>query len=166
MATKFTISQLRPKDADYVILDTDLVFTTIGTSTYDLSSVRISNKEWGNYLTSTYSINNKFVLQGVLGVSANGGDVADGAAIPLTNHASLFVTGGAETSTLAAGSEGQIKVLALKTDGGNMVTTVTNAGWKTSGTGTVTFDTIGDSCTLQYIDSKWFCIGNNGAAFA
>lgn len=166
MATRFTISQLRPKDSSYELLDTDLVVTSVGTATYDLSSIRISNKEWGNYLTSTYSINNNFMLQGVFGVSANGGDVASGAAIPLTKHASLFVTAAAETSTLAAGSEGQIKVLVLKTDGGDMVTTVTNAGWKSSGTGTITFDTIGDSCTLQYIDSKWYCIGNNGAAFA
>jgi hypothetical protein len=29
--------------------------------------------------------------------------------------------------------------------------------------GTITF---GDRCTLQYINSKWFCIGQNGVAFA
>jgi hypothetical protein len=51
-------------------------------------------------------------------------------------------------------------------DLGDMVITVTNAGWKTSGTGTITFDTIGDACTLQYINAKWFCIGNNGCVFA
>ena len=50
--------------------------------------------------------------------------------------------------------------------GGNMVLTVTNAGWKSSGTGTITFANIGDACTLQYISSKWFCIGTNGVAFA
>ncbi len=165
MSTRFTISQLR-STGTYSLLDTDLIFASIGTATYDLSSARISAKEYGDYVTSTYSINNTFTLQGVLGVSANGGDVATGAAVPLNKHASLFVTGAAETSTLAAGAEGQIKVLVLKTDGGDMVTTVTNAGWKSSGTGTITFDTIGDSCTLQYIDSKWYCIGNNGAAFA
>ena len=104
-------------------------------------------------------------LSSELTINDNGGDVAHEAAIPLTVHASLFVTGGAETSTLAAGAEGQIKVLALKTDGGNMVTTVTNAGWKGSGTGTITFDDIGDSVVLQYIGSKWYCIGNNGGAF-
>ena len=51
-------------------------------------------------------------------------------------------------------------------DGGDMVITVTNAGWKTSGTGTMTFNAIGDACTLQYISDKWFCIGNNSVAFA
>lgn len=93
-------------------------------------------------------------------------DLADAAAASLALTASYFSTGGAETATLAGGAEGQIKVFAMLADGGDMVITVTNAGWKSSGTGTVTFDTIGDSCTLQYINSKWFVIGNNGCTFA
>jgi hypothetical protein len=47
---------------------------------------------------------------------------------------------------------------------GNMVITVTNPGW--AGSGTMTFSNTGDACTLQYIASKWFCVGNNGAVFA
>jgi hypothetical protein len=93
-------------------------------------------------------------------------DLANGAAANLALTTSYFSTGAAETATLAAGVAGQIKTLAMYADGGDMVITVTNAGWKTSGTGTITFDTIGDACTLQYINSKWFCIGNNGCAFA
>jgi hypothetical protein len=67
---------------------------------------------------------------------------------------------------LAAGTNGQIKTFAMYGDGGDMVITVTNAGWKSSGTGTVTFSAIGQACTLQYINSKWFCVGNNGTVFA
>jgi hypothetical protein len=93
-------------------------------------------------------------------------DLGPGSGASLTRTVSYFSTAGAETATLAAGTQGQIKVLAMYATGGNMVITVTNAGWKTSGTGTVTFDTIGDACTLQYINGKWFCIGNNGAVFA
>jgi hypothetical protein len=95
-------------------------------------------------------------------------DVANAAAVNLTKATSYFATGASgETATLAAGTDGQIKVLAMSADGGgDMVVTVSNAGWKTSGTGTVTFDTIGQACTLQYFNSKWYCIGNNGAAFA
>jgi len=93
-------------------------------------------------------------------------DLADAGAASLTKTASYFTTAAAETSTLAAGVEGQVKVLAMYGDGGDMVTTVTNAGWKASGTGTITFDTIGDAVTLMYINSKWFVIGNNGATFA
>jgi hypothetical protein len=84
---------------------------------------------------------------------------------------SYFSTVAATTATLAAGVNGQVKVFAMYADIDdssldNMVITVTNAGWKTSGTGTITFNTIGDACTLQYINSKWFCIGNNGCVFA
>ena len=93
-------------------------------------------------------------------------DLAASAAVSLTKPTSYFSTAAAETATLAAGTEGQVKVLAMYADSGDMVITVTNAGWKTSGTGTVTFSAIGQACTLQYINSKWFCIGNNGAAFA
>jgi hypothetical protein len=93
-------------------------------------------------------------------------DLAASGAASLTLTSSYFTTAAAETSTLAAGVEGQVKVLAMVGDSGDMVTTVTNAGWKASGTGTITFDTIGDAVTLMYINSKWFCIGNNGGTFA
>lgn len=88
-------------------------------------------------------------------------------AINLTTTATYFATsGGAATATLAAGYNGQIKTIMMAADGGDMVVTVTNAGWKSSGTGTITFNDIGDGVTLQYINSKWYCIGNNGTAFA
>ena len=93
-------------------------------------------------------------------------DLAPSTAASLTQTTSYFSTASAETATLAAGVAGQVKVLAMFADSGDMVITVTNAGWKTSGTGTITFDTIGDACTLMYINNKWFCIGNNGATFA
>lgn len=99
-------------------------------------------------------------------LNATSEDVAASAAVKLSVSDSYFSTAAAETATLAAGVNGQVKVLAMYADGGDMVITVTNAGWKTSGTGTITFDTIGDACTLKYINNKWFCIGNNGCTFA
>ena len=96
----------------------------------------------------------------------NSEDLADAGAASLTLATSYFTTAAAETATLAAGTEGQVKTFAMVGDSGDMVITVTNAGWKASGTGTITFATIGDACTLQYIASKWFCTGNNGATFA
>lgn len=113
----------------------------------------------GTVTTSNVIANGRAVLNG-------SEDLADGAAANLAITASYFTTSTAETATLAAGTEGQIKTFMMKADGGDMVITVTNAGWKTSGTGTITFDTIGAACILQYISSKWFCIGNNGAVFA
>ena len=89
-----------------------------------------------------------------------------GSSVNLAVTASYFSTSGASTATLGAGTTGQIKTFMMLADGGDMVITVTNAGWQSSGTGTITFDNIGDGCTLQYITSKWFCVGNNGAIFA
>ena len=80
--------------------------------------------------------------------------------------AAFATSGGAATATLAAGYNGQIKTIMMAADAGDMVVTVTNAGWKSSGTGSITFNDIGDAVTLQYINSKWYCIGNNGTVFA
>jgi len=91
-------------------------------------------------------------------------DLASGAAASLGTSTSYFSTAGAETATLAAGVNGQIKTFAMFADSGNMVITVANPGW--GGGGTITFNDQGDGCTLQYINSKWFCIGNNGCVFA
>ena len=97
---------------------------------------------------------------------ASSEDLAPSAAASLATTASYFSTAAAETATLAAGTNGQIKTFMMAADSGDMVITVTNAGWKTSGTGTITFNDIGDGCTLQYVNNKWYCVGNNGCAFA
>jgi len=93
-------------------------------------------------------------------------NLTDTAASNLSLTTSYFSTVTATTATLAAGVNGQIKTFAMFAESGDMVITVTNAGWKSSGTGTMTFNAIGESCILQYINGKWFCIGNNGVAFA
>jgi len=93
-------------------------------------------------------------------------DLADSGAASTTLTTSYFSTAASETATLAAGVDGQVKVFAMVADSGDMVITVTNAGWKASGTGTITFNDIGDACNLLYTNSKWFCIGNNGCTFA
>lgn len=91
-------------------------------------------------------------------------DLADAAAVNLTITTSLISTTGASTATMADGVEGQIKILAMEVDGGNMVITTTNAAW--GGAGTITFNDVGDACTMQYIGGKWYCVGNNGCVFA
>lgn len=95
-------------------------------------------------------------------------ELADAGAASLEVTNSYFATGGVgETSTLAAGTDGQIKTLMMSADGGgDMVVTIANAGWKVVGTGTITFDEIGDAVTLLYVNAKWYCIGNNGCTFA
>jgi len=118
--------------------------TTAGTLTVDLpSNVQVSGS---------------LILSG----SEN---LGSGNAASLGVTASYFSTVGSSTATLAAGTPGLIKTFMMLADGGDMIITVTNAGWKSSGTGTITFGDIGDGCTLQYINSKWFCIGQNGVTF-
>ena len=92
-------------------------------------------------------------------------NLVSGNAANLSVTASYFTTSTASTATLAAGSTGQIKTFMMVANGGAMVITVTNAGWKSSGTGTITVNSVGAGCTLQYINSKWYCIGNNGVTF-
>jgi hypothetical protein len=91
-------------------------------------------------------------------------DLGDTAAASLALTTSYFSTVTNTTATLAAGVNGQIKTFVMYEQSGNMVITVTNAGW--GGSGTITFNATGQGCILQYINSKWFCIGNNGATFA
>ena len=124
-------------------------------------------------VTGNATAGNVYANAGIVGanvVSANNErwssseDLASGAAANLSVIASYFTTTAAETATLAAGTNGQIKTFMMVADGGDMVITVTNPGW--GGAGTITFSAIGQGCTLQYINSKWFCIGNNGVSFA
>jgi hypothetical protein len=99
--------------------------------------------------------------------NASGEVLNDTAAANLSVTASHFSTVALSSATLGAGAAGQVKTFIMtgKSGGGsNMVITVTNAGW--GGAGTITFDAVGDACTLQYVNNAWFCVGNNGAAFA
>jgi hypothetical protein len=92
--------------------------------------------------------------------------LASAGAASLATTTSFFTSGG--TATLADGVEGQIKVFT-QTAAASMVITVADAGWNAAvpGTsGTITLSTRGSGCTLQYTNSVWYCIGNNGAAFA
>lgn len=95
-------------------------------------------------------------------LSFNGSeDVAPSGDVDLSTAVSYFSTSGSETCTLADGVEGQIKTLVMKNASGSMQVSVSNAGWKTSGSGTITLNGTGDSCILQYIQGKWYVIGNN-----
>jgi hypothetical protein len=137
-----------------------ITFAATGTYVFDFST-----SDGGTTVTVNDVTRANNVLTNPLFLTI-GEDLAASGAASLVKTTSYFTTSAAETATLAAGSDGQIKVFAMVADGGDMVITVTNAGWKASGTGTITFDTIGDACTLMYTSSKWFCIGNNGVTFA
>ena len=136
--------------------------TSVGLSS---SSLTVTNSPITTTGTMNVEIPANVAVTGRLLLSGSE-NLANGDAANLNVTASYFTTTGPSTATLAAGTAGLIKTFMMVSDGGDMVITVTNAGWKSTGTGTITFGDIGDGCTLQYINSKWFCIGQNGVAFA
>lgn len=92
-------------------------------------------------------------------------NLSAGGATSLATTASYFAPVSSQTSTLADGAEGQMKTYMMTSyTGYNMVVTVASPGW--GGAGTITFGATGRGCTLQFIQGKWYCVGNNAAVFA
>ena len=139
----------------------DITFASTGTYTFQFST---SN---GGTTVTVDEVNKP-----LLAFNASSELIASAGAASLDLTAGYFDTAG--TATLAAGVGGQIKTFMQTASVSAMVLTVSNAGWKASGTGTITFPstTIGTGCSLQYIGGngpsggKWYCIGNNGCTFA
>ena len=88
-------------------------------------------------------------------------------AVSVTHAITTMATGAASAYTLANGIVGQTKYIILITDGGDAVITVASPGMPGSDT-TLTFDTVGDACTLLFLNttSGWTVVGNNGVAVA
>ena len=89
---------------------------------------------------------------------------AGATALSLLTALSLFdSTAGAQTGTLADGTEGQLKTLKMTVDGGtDMVLTPANL----HDGATLTFADVNDSMVLQFIGGTWLVISNNGVVIA
>ena len=74
--------------------------------------------------------------------------------ISLTETVTQLITTGTQNFSLANGTEGQIKIITLKTDGGNA--TVTPASFL-NGT-SITFDDVGDTMTMLYQSTGWIVL--------
>lgn len=81
--------------------------------------------------------------------------LTDAGAVTLTESTTFLVTTGAAAITLADGVENQEKFIVMKTDGGDATLTPTNFS---NGT-TITFDDVGDSAHLIFMDGSWSWIG-------
>ena len=84
-------------------------------------------------------------------------------AVNLTTPVTTLASTGAYAATLAAGSVGQIKIITMITDGGDV--TLTPAAFAGSNT-TITFNDVGDTVMLMYVNSAWVVLGNNGCTLA
>lgn len=76
-------------------------------------------------------------------------------AVDVTSSTTLLITDDANALTFADGSEGQEKFIVMKTDGG--VGTLTPTNLKNGST--LTFDDVGDSAHLVFIDGAWVFMG-------
>ena len=83
-------------------------------------------------------------------------------AVSLASYATLLVTTGANALTLAAGTNGQKKLIKMKTDGGDGTLTPSAL----QGGTTLTFNDAGDFVELVFLDGKWNIIVNSGATLA
>ena len=89
------------------------------------------------------------------------------AAVNLTTQVTTIANTGTAntTTTLAAGTNGQKKVISFITDGGfDAVITVTNPAW--GGAGTITMNDALDNIELRYLNSVWQVFINNGCTLA
>lgn len=87
---------------------------------------------------------------------------ATSGALSLGTEVTLIETTAASTSTLADGEEGQVKIIKMVGDTGDMVLTPANFF---DGT-TITFDDINDVVVLKFISGSWMLISNVGAIIA
>lgn len=107
---------------------------------------------------------NLAITAGFLRLSGSPQSVSgSGSLVVNTSTAVTYVTTtGAATLTLANGSQGQIKTIVMIVDGGDAVLSPTS----TLGYSNITFNSVGDSVTLQYLNNAWVVIGSNGVIIA
>lgn len=101
-------------------------------------------------------------INGLIRIKGTPQTLTGAGAVNLTTSTTLLVTTGANALTLAAGADGQIKIITMKTDGGDGTLTPTGLRGGT----TITFSAVGQSATLLYKDSAWLPIALVGAVLA
>ena len=89
-------------------------------------------------------------IHGVQNLSGSGSTEV----INLTDTVTCLTTTGAQNFSLADGTEGQIKIITLKSDGGDA--TVTPATFVNGST--ITFDSVNDTMTLLYQSTGWIVL--------
>lgn len=95
--------------------------------------------------------------------SSNPQTLSGAGAVGLTSLVTKVVTTGANALTLADGTDGQLKIIVMKTDGGDGTLTPTTK----TGFSTITFNDIGDSCILLFTTTTgWTIVGQNGCTVA
>jgi len=98
----------------------------------------------------------------VQGNSATATTITGAGAVDLTSAITWVVTTGVNALTLAAGTEGQIKFIVMKTDGGDAtLTPISPANYST-----IEFNDVGDSVQLLFTNAAWHIVGSYGVTVA
>jgi len=154
-------------------MNIDLATTGVSSGTYTNPVITVDN--YGRITsavngTVTGTVTSVGITAGP-GIQVNGGPVTTNGNITVTNTGvtrinpgpGILVSSGNGSVTISAASLG-IKTFMRVGGTGTMTITVTNAAW--GGAGGMSFTSNGAGCILQYIASKWVCIGNNGVVFS
>ena len=135
----------------------DISIQPSGTGDVLLSAVRVNGTTLDSSDSTKITIAEDVDVTGVLTASGtiHGVQNLTGSGstevINLTDTVTLLTTTGAQAFSLANGTEGQIKIISMKVDGGDA--TVTPATF-VNGT-SITFDSVNDTMTLLYQSTGW-----------
>tara|TARA_B100000424_G_scaffold263858_1_gene251608 strand:- start:5 stop:439 length:435 start_codon:yes stop_codon:yes gene_type:complete len=135
---------------DYTIKAGDGYNSGAGTNTVTIDSKDVS-------VAGTLTSNgNVFGVQTLTGSGSTG-------VVSLTETVTLLVTTGeSQAFSLADGTEGQLKIISMKTDGGTGIVTPANF---VNGT-RITFDDVEDTVTLLYQSTGWVALARQNAVFS
>ena len=135
-----------------------LAGTDATTMTFPATSATIARTDAAQTFTGTQTFSGP-IVGGAQALSGAG-------AVNITQLTTKFTsTAAGNALTLADGVEGQMKVIVYvaETAGGDTgILTPTNLG---AGT-TITFNTVGDACILQYLGTDWWAVSLRGAVLA
>lgn len=138
----------------------DISIQPSGTGDVLLSAVRVNGTTLDSSDSTKITIAEDVDVTGVLTASGtiHGVQNLTGSGstevINLTDTVTLLTTTGAQAFSLANGTEGQIKIISMKVDGGDA--TVTPATF-VNGT-SITFDSVNDTMTLLYQSTGWIVL--------
>ena len=146
---------------------------TITPTATDGSALGSTDKQWSDFFIASGGVinwsNGNYTITHSSGLLTFSGGLAfsqqalSGAgAINLTTTVTELTTTGANALTLADGTEGQIKIITMITDGGDGTLTPTNR----AGYSTITFNDVGDTVQLLFANGKWAIVSNYGCTVA
>ena len=127
-----------------------------GTTLDSADSTKVTIAEAVDVTGTLFSRGNVFGVQTLTGSGST-------EVVNLTDTVTLLVTTGSNQAfSLADGVEGQIKIISMKTDGGDGIVTPANF---VNGT-TITFNDVEDTVTLLYQSTGWVALARQNAIFA